>query len=92
MELKEGDKIWVVQEWENETNLLAIPMKPQSGTFLKIDMLVGVMVFVDNDLLYVSKEEVFLDENSAWKKWHERMNAKIAQLQDEIDKAIQLIY
>lgn len=92
MEIEERSKIWIVQEYKDETNMLAIPEKPQSGIFLKIDNLVGAMVFVGNDLLYVSREEVFLDENSAWKKWRERMNAKIAQLQSMVGEAQQPNY
>lgn len=88
MSLKEGCKIWVVQEYQDETNMLAIPAKPQSGIFLKVDEWGGAMVFVDNDLLHVCLDEMFLDENSAWKKWHDRMNYKINVLQQQTQEVM----
>ena len=85
---KEGSKVWIVQECEDETNMLAIPQKPQMGIFLKNEESHAV-VFVDNDLLYIAFEEVFLYEIDAWRKWHRRMSYKIGLLEQQIQEIME---
>lgn len=79
-QIEVGSKVWVVLLYSDEENMIAIPQKPKKGVYLGNNY-GGASVFVDNDILHLNFDDIFLFESLAFGRWRDIIDAKIAKLQ-----------